>query len=256
LVEGQICKVLEKKRHWLDGSTNNSGIEDLGLEFTYQDSGIIYYYRFGQFFKLYDFTANPNDYWEVAGFDQSLFLDTCDSLGEINVDSIGTTVINSETLKYIYVSRRANSYWSIYGKVVERIGAFDYMFPEAYGCILDANEGGALRCYYDSTFGLFETGLASTCDYVVSVEQHDLNCSLNVYPNPTADLLTIEFNHSISSPFQINIYSLLNQKIISKQIQSQLTGIEMNNLRDGLYFIEVTDGRNKVWTKQIIKNAP
>jgi len=130
------------------------------------------------------------------------------------------------------------------------------MFPEAYFCIVDANEGGALRCYYDNTFGLFETGISTACDYITAIEQPNLEESVKVYPNPATSSITIEFKTLLNNQYHINLYSILNKRIINYKTQNELTKIEIGKLSDGVYLIEITNGYNNSWTKQIIKNAP
>lgn len=198
LIDGKVCKVLEKKLYSYDYATTISDTINLGLEFTYSDSNKVYYYRFDQFFVLYNFNAQPGDWWEIAGWS---IPGSCDSIGKIEVDSIGTIVINSDTLKYLKISRKDSSDWQLGSIIVEKIGCIDhYMFPEPFMCALDMNEGGGpFRCYFDNTFGLYQSGIASACDYITSIDYLDYpNNNLIIYPNPVKNILNINWDDKIN----------------------------------------------------------
>jgi len=82
-VGGKVCKVLRIERHTYNWITHTYSNSVLGYEYTYLENNIVYYYRYGQFFKLYDFSANAGNSWEVAGWEQG---SPCDSTGSIVVD--------------------------------------------------------------------------------------------------------------------------------------------------------------------------
>ncbi|MBL7889920.1 MAG: hypothetical protein JNL24_10220 [Bacteroidia bacterium] len=91
--------------------------------YTYADSNKVYIYHNNTFFTLYDFSAQPGDTLTVPGKMDSWYSSWCtDSLGKIIVDSIGTTIINGESLRYLYVSPTATSQWGYNAKIIEKIG--------------------------------------------------------------------------------------------------------------------------------------
>lgn len=144
IILGKGAKILQKKRY----TYNFPGVYDttlIGYEYTLIENNIVYYFRFGQFYKLYDFNSFAGDKWVVAGYGLN---GLCDTLQEIKVDSIGLTNINGFNLKYQRINTKL-TVWSLGSKLIERIGCIDsYMFPELNQCIVDLNEGGPLRCYY------------------------------------------------------------------------------------------------------------
>lgn len=85
-------------------------------------------------------------------------------------------------------------------------------------------------------------------------EAKGITLLINVYPNPTADYLTLcidEFNISNLSYqlFDMNGKLLQNEKITGNQ-----TSIVMSNLTPATYFVKVIQGNKEVKIFKIIKN--
>ena len=256
LIDGKVCKVLEKKLYSYDYVTTISDTINLGLELTYSDSNKVYYYRFDQFFVLYNFNAQPGDWWEIAGWS---IPGSCDSIGKIEVDSIGTIVINSDTLKYLKISRKDSSDWQLGSIIVEKIGCIDhYMFPEPFMCALDMDEGGGpFRCYFDNTFGLYQSGIASACDYITSIDYLDYpNNNLIIYPNPVKNILNINWDDKINRQLNIKIFNLTGQLVLETNIEKDNKNqyIDLSTLPSNIYLIKLTDIHGNYWIKKIIVN--
>lgn len=75
------------------------------------------------------------------------------------------------------------------------------------------------------------------------------NSNVKVYPNPVNDILTISFEHGISS---VSIYNLLGQEIFTKSINANETTIDVSNLATGTYLVKVQVD-NEVKTLKVIK---
>jgi hypothetical protein len=70
-----------------------------------------------------------------------------------------------------------------------------------------------------------------------------------VYPNPSADLITIR--RKTSEMAQVNIYQLNGQLLKQETICNDVSEINLRNLSNGAYLLEViSDG--KTWTQQLI----
>ena len=59
--------------------------------------------------------------------------------------------------------------------------------------------------------------------------------SINVYPNPTADMLIVE---GVSSKEEIGIYSVNGTKVLSVQSQEGINTINVSGLPDGVYLLK------------------
>ena len=76
--------------------------------------------------------------------------------------------------------------------------------------------------------------------------------NINVYPNPMVDQI------EISLPVESGIVSILdvNGKVVFSQRLSDLENsiIDVDNLNQGIYFINVMTESNKVYIKKFVKN--
>jgi len=80
--------------------------------------------------------------------------------------------------------------------------------------------------------------------------------TLNIFPNPTKDLMSVEVDLKNQSNIQINVINLLGKTMISENVNM---GVGMNTLSfnlsqlpSGVYFLNLTDGSGMV-TRRIVK---
>ena len=88
----------------------------------------------------------------------------------------------------------------------------------------------------------------------LNVEENAFNFSLSVYPNPTQDNLNLRVGNYRQEQM---VYRLLDSggKLLSEsKVQSQETVIEMQQLPNATYFVEVYHEYKKVQSFKIIKN--
>ncbi len=262
VVLGKTCKILSKTIVGEDLSLTNPNIDttNWGHEYTYIDSNnVVYYYRFGQFFTLYNFNANPSDYWTIAGDENSIpVANGCDSVSQTVVASASTTTINSFSLKTLEMSFSNSDVWLLGTSITERIGTTSgYMFPEYAGgnCGIVTEEWNyTFRCYYDSTFGLYESGVASSCDYITGIKDIALNENLvKIYPNPSSSELNIEMENFSNSNYSVEIYSRIGQKLSSRKMNEKLISLSTDNLANGSYLVLVRKENGAVGFSKLVE---
>ncbi|MCK9423224.1 MAG: T9SS type A sorting domain-containing protein [Bacteroidales bacterium] len=254
IVDGKSTKILKKERFTYDWVNHIYSTNLIGYEYTYLENNIVYYYRYGQFFKLYDFNSVANDSWLVAGWD---LFHLCDDTATVVVDSTGFTTINSFSLKYLKVSPGQNSTWVFSSDpIIERIGSLGYMFPEP-ACVVDLYEGGTLRCYCDDSFGLYKRGSSPACDYITGIEDdHPERNNFKVYPVPSNSIVILEFIRQVKGNMIIEIFDILGNRIKNLQTDRVKLIIDIGDLKSGIYFISVTDESGYALKQKIIKNTP
>ncbi len=252
IILGKECKTFQKTQF---GYTF-PGVYDtvnLGKEYTYLDSNsnIVYRYFDNKFDTLYNFNAQIGDVWKVHGLHVST-----DS-GTVLVDSIGYRVINSDTLKSIFVSTIDGSCIGWYSaEIVERIGCInDYMFPNYVSCIADLGEGGPLRCYSDEYFPIFITGESSYCDFITSIDSFvSTEDYIEIYPNPTSSNIIIRRKNMSLTDVKIVLFSSSNQKVFEYELNlTKDFQIDMGDLKSGLYFLQVTNDKGVFILEKVIK---
>lgn len=253
VVGGKLCKVLEIENHTYDWTTHTYHDGVLGYEYTYLENNIVYYYRFGHFYTLYDFSSAPGTTWSVAGWEQGF---PCDSTGTVVLDSTGVTTINSFPLKYLKVSPGQNSGWEFMDKIIERIGCLGYMFPGP-NCVIDIPGPGQLRCYSDNEFGLYQRPVfPPACDYIIGMDDRPRGFNeVNIYPVPASTAITVEVAGQFTGRLGIEISDITGIKIKSLDSEDAKTVIVTEDLPDGIYLLTITSRNGCKWNTKFVKIA-
>lgn len=219
--------------------------------FIYSDSGKVFFYEayYSRFELLYDFTALQGDQWIVHPYSQGTLSDSI----IVNVDSTGTQIINSDTLKVLYTSASSSPTFGIWdwgggGKMIDKIGSMYYFVPQAGFCDPPTFP---LRCYDDSIIGHYETGVASSCQWTnVGINEYYFQNSLSLFPNPSYGIFTVSASANMKS---IEIFDVLGNIIISQTVNSQQVTVNLS-FTNGIYFVKVLDvNGNSTMKKMIIE---
>lgn len=253
------CQKIKKTAYWENLGFMTSDTAIIGTEYTYSDTDKVYIFKHNQFYTLYDFAALPGATWTVPEIKNYT---GCDTVGIIKVDSIGTTIINSEILRYICVSLNDTSQkWGWNAKIVEKIGPiksysnYDYLFPVKFdycGMIVDEIiEGGSFRCYSDSSGFTYSSNIAPTCDYLTNVNNgSELNKNIIVFPNPANGTINIDLRNR-TDILEFSVTNMFGQTIYIKNVNSsQIFSVE--NLQSGAFFISIKDKSNNVTKVKVI----
>ena len=80
-------------------------------------------------------------------------------------------------------------------------------------------------------------------------DREQLNNSVHIYPNPTSDILKVRLTTSFE---QIEVINLLGQTIYTDHITEQELEINVDDYRQGIYFIRFS-GKQGVVTKKFVK---
>lgn len=268
VISSVICKKMSKTHYSYSYVNNTLDTTYLTDEYTYSDSNKVYIFRFNTFYILYDFSANVGDMWNIAGTNQ-YSSSSCDSTGFVKVDSIGTMLINGQSLRFISVSPVLNSQWGWSCRIAEKIGpiinypngigVYNYLFPSnLYYCGMQLDElyeGGKLRCYQDNAFGFFSTGIASNCSYLATdIKENKTGiCQFVIAPNPFLTHLTISSTSHLLK--EINVYNIMGQLNYTKNnIYSNSSMIDLTFLENGIYFIKTKYDNEKIYIQKIIKS--
>jgi len=78
---------------------------------------------------------------------------------------------------------------------------------------------------------------------------------IDIFPNPIATEININLKTLSNDNYNVDIYSLLGQKIKSLRENKNTIRIDSSELTDGVYFIVITSENEKRWTKKIIKST-
>lgn len=237
MLQGKECSKLVKN------STPVCFLQPM-TEYVYEEDGVVYFWSdfLDDFQILFDFNAQTGDIWKIYVRDHPPL--SYDSI-RAHVLSTGITEINGEQLRYLnlfYNPYYSNTfYW--FDSVVERVGSIDsYLFNHRSSFFLTCDYAypAGLRCYEDEVLGLYATGIADSCNEVLTyIKIPEIIQLVNVFPNPTRNHLFVENsgNHEIQ-------YQLLdlNGRIVSNgSIHSGKRKLDLSGVRKGVYFLALSD---------------
>ena len=84
----------------------------------------------------------------------------------------------------------------------------------------------------------------------------NMDQGVDIFPNPTAHEIFIEFKKLHKAKYTIELYSSIGQNIKTLSDNRELISMDISDLRNGIYLIVVTIENEKYLTRKIIKNAP
>ncbi len=87
----------------------------------------------------------------------------------------------------------------------------------------------------------------------VGMEEFNVRVNFDIYPNPTSYQITIDLKIQSVTKHNIEIYSVLGQRMNSMETNKSKITLDISSLTKGIYFIVITDSNNKRMRKKIIK---
>ncbi|MEI8203858.1 MAG: T9SS type A sorting domain-containing protein [Bacteroidota bacterium] len=89
---------------------------------------------------------------------------------------------------------------------------------------------------------------------VIGIEEAkgiSLNCS--IYPNPTSDFLILKVENYPKNNLTYKLFDINGKLIANDKTEANETKIQMSNLADASYFLQISDGNKELKTFKIIK---
>ena len=200
---------------------------------------------------LYDFNAVTGDTIGMyfGGLSYSPFV----------VDSTGELEVNGSFLAFQDIRFPSPFEPGEFGmiRVVEGIGAFYSHLFHSHTVLQPFDAPSySLRCYEDENIGLVNLSFNQVdCDHIdgiTSIEENS-KASLSVFPNPTNDIVTVQYNElSIDNFIIVDIVGSI--RIVQRTSNPAYEQFDLNELEPGLYFILGMDKTGKVlFTEKITK---
>ena len=91
--------------------------------------------------------------------------------------------------------------------------------------------------------------------FTVGIKETELNISLSVFPNPTANNLTLQISDHNNKKLSYQLYDIQGKLLNNGQVTEQQTQINTASLTPATYLIHVVNQENKkVQSFKIIKN--
>ena len=93
------------------------------------------------------------------------------------------------------------------------------------------------------------TELSACVDFTSLVTDTFKLNTINIYPNPTSSILTIE--HSLNDDLIFELFSIEGKKVLQKVLTEKRSKLNMSQLSKGTYFVRMTQNK-KVFSQQIV----
>lgn len=259
-VNGITCNQLIGNRFGRMGWQGNMPLSPITYTVvTYENNGVIFYQTGPQRFDtIANFNAGIGGGWYVNGWDSSCVKHPpiFEPRKKIVVLDTGHTQINGFSLKSLTVTTTAQN-TSTY-TIVERVGPLKGFLHQYYCCASDCwNYLGDFNCYKDDGFGIYSKPGVSACNFVSVKETSQTLKNVQIYPNPVNEILTIELNlFDESGKFVIT--DVLGQTVLVKGVKRQdllepRYQLDVSELKEGIYFLQVLSREKLITTKKIIK---
>jgi len=90
----------------------------------------------------------------------------------------------------------------------------------------------------------------------VGIEEANYTPSINVYPNPTTGIVSLDIDNGTIGDFNVSVYNFLGSLITSKSYDtasgSMKINMDMSDYTNGIYILKI-DSKNATVSKRIIK---
>jgi len=216
-------------------------------QFVYGSGNKVYWYNdsTNNFHLLYDFDAVVGDTLTIVPPSPS------DSF-KIVIDSITTANINGYNLRVQYYTQLCCSWWPMHGQIYELIGPLYCFFPYRS---FPGPAPEILRCYEDSTVGLYNRNPSIACDSLVihtSINELTNQRDFMIYPLPAEQHFSIKTESKSGQPISVNVYETTGRKIkFIDDYQGEL--IDIGDLKAEVYLVGIYDGHGNSAYRKLIK---
>ena len=85
----------------------------------------------------------------------------------------------------------------------------------------------------------------------VTLNTYQENSSINIYPNPSDDIINIEIENIKNATLEI--YNLGGKLIFSKKLHSKLEKIDVSDFPDGIYIVKIMQDMDVNVRKMVLK---
>lgn len=212
-----------------------------------RNDSVFYSANASDFYMIYDFSETINNTWRVDQFNYN-------SAYPMIVKKVeqGYDTINENPVKWIRIeSMNSDSIWS-YGKIYYHFVGPSPIYPLVTWNQLHWGPIGPI-CYHDDVLGyVYNNGGFCQDIAIVALPNIENKPRFTIYPNPTNDLLNVQFNDLFSG--SLLICDISGRLLESKELKSiNTTCISLADYAQGVYFVTVAGNNNERQTLKLVK---
>lgn len=178
----------------------------------------------GEKYQLYGFDIDAKDtgvfiYSKLIGV-----FDGCDSVLQLTLSVLPKT-------KFSFSIKQPEPYtWN--DSVYSKSGTYQQIFTAVNGC--------------DSVVTLFYTNSTN-------IEEYNNSVSVNLFPNPVSDLLSIQISGIPFDGINFLLYDMKGKLLETQKAKSETTALNMAGLSKGMYYLLVKNNNQWIKTLKIVK---
>ncbi|MEM9985747.1 MAG: T9SS type A sorting domain-containing protein, partial [Bacteroidota bacterium] len=77
----------------------------------------------------------------------------------------------------------------------------------------------------------------------------------SVYPNPSNGVFRLNIEEEVgNTPYQVQIVDLIGKELLNQSVKAQeVTTFDLSNAPKGVYFIKITQGREQIIKRVVIR---
>jgi hypothetical protein len=170
---------------------------------------------------------------------------------------MSTKVVVVNTLPTVSVSASSTNICSGQSTTLTSSGALSYTYNPGFVTSNPATFSPTVNTTYSVT-GMSSNGCAGSSMVTVSVSVCSgisvVNATGNfvLYPNPTKDLVTIEFGETFTG--KVIVYNAIGQEVLKQTVStSKSTSLDLGAFAKGVYFVKMQSESAKERTVKVVK---
>ena len=224
------------------------------ITLTRADADRVWQYWQGQFYKVYDFSAQPGDSWPYL-----FAYGSCTETAQITVDSVGQRQLGGQLRRWFVAHYTVGGQTMRWGRIYEGVGPVEWymsMFPRAARvgtCSMppEAPTQLGLRCFSVGT----QTGLISVANgcSVLPTASHEAqarSAGFEVYPTASSGAVTVKLPRVGATT--VRVFSPAGQLVRQLTTVAAETTLQLGALPRGLYLVNVQQPGQPVLTQRVM----
>ncbi|MDC3259974.1 T9SS type A sorting domain-containing protein [bacterium] len=124
---------------------------------------------------------------------------------------------------------------------------YTYLWDDAAGQTTSDATGliaGSYSCTITDANGC---SAVTTAAAVTKIDQSIINSLVSVFPNPSSGVINISINDVNATGY--SIYNAIGEKVMSGSLNSTTKAVELNDLQNGIYFIDIQSDKGTIQKK-------
>lgn len=233
IIENKNCRKIKSTRILNTGPTGQSRIISESNSFYYTKSDSIFTYSNDQFIYILHFNLSLNDTLSTINPNIKYFVS---KIEKINIGE----VVNKYTITDSCFGRKHNY------TAIANIGVLEdpiFFIP----ICTDLKEITHMLCYFES--GKLSYGDKTFCESLVINDEINDNIGFEIYPSVVQNMLNIKSSIDFKNISITNIHG----KILKSTPYTEGVSLDVSNLPNGLYILQLIDNQGKRAVKKFVK---